>query len=83
MQNAILATYPTAKIRVFAVWFPVLDGDSRASWDPIVLNDSRVTNFWDPKRSVSIWFGENVTHGDVIETGEQLRTQVISLLKTG
>ena len=58
---------PKANIHVFAVWEPVLGADSASAWDPRVLNDPRVTNYWDPKLQVSQWFGQHLTHsGSVV-----------------
>ena len=66
MQNEILAKNPRANIRVFAVWLPVLSGDSAQGWDPIVLKDPRVTNYWDPHLLVSTWLGQHGTHSGAI-----------------
>jgi len=62
VQNEILRKNPNANVRVFAVWLPALGGDSAQSWDPKVLNDPRVVNYWDPSEAVSLWFGQHVTH---------------------
>jgi hypothetical protein len=48
-------------VRVYAVWFPVLPGDASATVDKRLLTDKRVTNFWDPHRTVSNWFSHHVT----------------------
>ena len=48
-------------MRVYAVWFPVLAGDASATVDSRLLNDRRVTNFWDASRAVSSWFSAHVT----------------------
>ncbi len=46
-------------MRVYAVWFPVLAGDASATVDNRLLADRRVTNFWDPNRTVSKWFSQH------------------------
>lgn len=46
-------------MRVYVVWFNVLVGDSRNLVDTRVLNDPRVTNYYDPKRSVGSWFADH------------------------
>jgi hypothetical protein len=66
VQNEILTKNPKAKVRVFAVWLPVLGGDSKDGWDPKILNDPRVTNYWDADQTVSLWFGKNVIHSQGI-----------------
>ena len=45
---------------------PALSGDSAQGWDPEVLNDPRVVNYWDPSEAVSLWFGQLVTHSQGI-----------------
>jgi len=47
-------------VRVYVVWFPVLAGDASATVDSRLLTDRRVTNFWDPNRTVSSWFSAHV-----------------------
>ena len=44
------------------VWFPVLAGDASATVDSRLLTDKRVTNYWDPSRSVSSWYSQHVTN---------------------
>ena len=61
MRDQILASHPKSPLRVYAVWFPVLPGDSAVTVDRRLLTDDRVSNFWDPKRAVGNWFSENVT----------------------
>ena len=41
----------------------MLAGDSRSAWDNHVLDDPRVTSFWDGKRVVGRWFGEHAIGG--------------------
>ena len=43
-------------MRVYAVWFDVLLGDDRVAWDPDLLRDARVTEYWDSERSLGQWF---------------------------
>jgi hypothetical protein len=62
VQNEILVKNPKADIHVYAVWEPVLGGDSSGAWDPQVLNDPRVINYWDPKLLMSTWLDQHVTH---------------------
>ncbi len=47
-------------MRVYVVWFDMLGGDSRQLVDTRVLNDPRVTNFYDPNKTVGSWFSEHM-----------------------
>lgn len=60
MRSNILEKYPSSDVRVYVVWFDMLSGDSRQMVDTRVLNDSRVTNFYDPKRTIGSWFSQHV-----------------------
>ena len=62
MRSEILDKNPAARLRVYAVWFDVLRGDSRQLVDLRALSDERVTNFWDEKKTVARWFSEHVMH---------------------
>ena len=59
MQQEILEQNPTARIHVYAVWFSMIRGDSRDGFKPELLNDPRVTHFWDEQKTVGRWFQEN------------------------
>ena len=48
---------------MFAIWLPMLPGDSRSAWDSHVLDDARVTEFWDGSRIVGNWFGKQQIGG--------------------
>jgi hypothetical protein len=48
---------------VFAIWLPVLAGDSRSSWDSNVLDDPRVVSFWDGDRVAGRWFADRELGG--------------------
>ncbi len=47
MQKEILEANPGANVRVYAVWFNMLPRDSRAGFPADLLNDTRVTQYWD------------------------------------
>ena len=59
MQQEILSKHPTTQLRVYVVWFPVLGGDSRAAWDPTVIPDSRVRQYYDTQRLIGRWFAQS------------------------
>jgi hypothetical protein len=63
VRSNILEKYPKAGVRVYAVWFNMLAGDSRSLVDRRVLNDSRVTNYYDADRVVGSWFARHVNDG--------------------
>lgn len=67
MRDEILAKHPTARLRVFVVWFDMLTGDSRALIDLRVLGDPRATNFWDGQKAVGRWFAANVPESRGLE----------------
>jgi hypothetical protein len=43
---------------VFAIWLPMLAGDSRSAWDSHVLDDPRVSELWDGNRIAGKWFAD-------------------------
>ena len=58
MQTELLAKYPKADLRVYAVWFNMYPGDARAKWPPSLLTDARVIHRWDEGKLVGIWYGD-------------------------
>lgn len=46
-----------------AVWLPMLALDARSAWDSHVLDDPRVTEFWDGDRIAGRWFSEQQIEG--------------------
>jgi len=50
VQTELLDRHPRANIRVFAVWFNMYEGDSRARWRRELMPDRRVEHFWDEER---------------------------------
>jgi len=66
VQHDILAAHPTAKLRVYAVWFNMLWGDSRGGWDSTLLADQRVTHYWDAQRQVGSWLGQQLVGDSTI-----------------
>jgi len=62
VQQEILNKNQNPDVRVYAVWFNMLAGDSRQGWDGARLVDTRVTHLWDQQKAVGNWFSNNVTH---------------------
>ncbi len=60
MHDDILQRYPAARLKVYAVWFDMLTGDSRVFLDTRVLSDPRVTYYWDEGRVTGHWFSDHV-----------------------
>jgi len=60
VQTQLLAQYPSAQLRVYAVWLPMLRGDSRETWNGTTMPDARVTHFWDGDLQVGRWFAKEV-----------------------
>ena len=56
MQTELLQKYPTASLRVYAVWFNMLANDSRARWPTTLVNDARVVHRWDEPKAVGTWY---------------------------
>ena len=60
MQKQLLEGYPSEQVRVYAVWLPMLAGDSREEWNGTNMPDAGVTHFWDGERQVGEWFAKQV-----------------------
>jgi hypothetical protein len=56
VQTELLAKYPNADLRVYAVWFNMFPGDARSKWPPSLLTDNRVIHRWDEGKLVGIWY---------------------------
>ncbi|MGH9324510.1 MAG: hypothetical protein ACRD3V_32085 [Vicinamibacteria bacterium] len=64
MQEEILDARPGADLRVYAVFFEMVADDrgAKSRVDPKeLIDDPRVTIFWDDSRVSGRWFDENVT----------------------
>jgi hypothetical protein len=60
VQQEILEEHPGSDLKVYVVWFNMLEGDSRQGWDGYVISDPRATNLWDEDRLVSRTLGPSV-----------------------
>lgn len=64
MQKEILEAKPEANLRVYAIFFEMVEGDRGAKFrvnPKELLDDPRVTMFWDDRKVAGHWFDENVT----------------------
>ena len=59
MQKEILEKNPSARLRVYAVWFNMFPGDSRSHWSEDLLNDPRVIHRWDAGKLLGRQYGGN------------------------
>ena len=59
MQSELLQANPEKPLAVYAVWSNQLPSDSRGGWDTSVLDDRRVTEFWDGDGVVARWLFRN------------------------
>ena len=48
---------------MYAIWLPMLAGDTRGGWDAHVLDDPRVVSLWDGDRLAGKWFADHSTGG--------------------
>ncbi len=60
MQTQLLAGNPSAQLRVYAIWLPMLWSDSRTMWNGTNMPDARVMHFWDGELQVGKWFAKQV-----------------------
>ena len=56
MQKDVLDAHKDADLRVYAVWFNMVEGDARDRWSPELLTDKRVVHFWDEEKTVGGFF---------------------------
>jgi len=56
VQKEVLEKFPSAKLRVYAVWQPMLPTDSRFTRRESLLADPRVVHLWDRDKAVGRWF---------------------------
>ena len=58
MQKEILRANPSPKLRVYVIWYSMLPTDARSHWRWTggVLEDARVTHYWDEQKRVGRLF---------------------------
>ena len=67
--NEILQKNPSESVAVFAVWFAVLGPDSSSQVDSSLLDDPRVTQYWDSDGEVSAFLTEHADQLGLPEDG--------------
>jgi len=60
VQSQLLAQNPSTKLRVYAVWLPMLGGDALDEWNGNTMPDARVRHFWDGEAKIGQWFAKQV-----------------------
>jgi len=60
VQTQLLAQYPSAKLRVYTVWLPMLWSDAREMWNGTTMPDTRVMHYWDGEAVIGQWFAKQV-----------------------
>jgi hypothetical protein len=62
VQEKVLSKIDSAKLTVFVVWLPCVDGDSRekAAEAMKVLTDKRAKHFWDSRSEIGKAFAEHI-----------------------
>jgi len=60
VQTHLLDKYPSAQLRVYAVWLPMLWSDDRGMWNGTNMPDIRVTHYWDGDRVIGRWFAKEI-----------------------
>jgi hypothetical protein len=64
VQEQILEKNPSANMKVYAVWFPMIPTDSRSrwSWTAGAIDDKRVVHIWDEKKVVGQWLAKQLNY---------------------
>ena len=57
---------PSQNLRVYAVWFSMIPTDARSRWNWTggILEDSRVTHYWDEKKKVGRFYADKEPETD-------------------
>lgn len=69
MQHEILEKNKNRPLRVYAVWFNMVETDERARWRGDLLTDSRVVQYWDERKTIGQWYAARppfAFYGDVL-----------------
>ena len=56
VQKEVLNRFPSARLRVYTVWQPILLTDFRFARSESLLDDPRVVHLWDRNKAVGRWF---------------------------
>ena len=64
VRQNVLAANPDAPLCVYAIWFDAYEGDERSRVDTSLLDDPRVTQFWDDRKEAGWWYARTFTRPD-------------------
>jgi len=65
IQEYILKRNPDPNVKVYAVWYEMIEGDSPTAYPEArgLLPDKRVTHYWDQPKEVGRWYLDAVPTG--------------------
>lgn len=58
VQTEILEKFPSAKLRVYAIWVAAFPNDSKSRWRKNLLTDPRASHFWDDGKVLGNFYQE-------------------------
>ena len=56
--------YAAEDLKAYVVWLPMVASDERDKWKASLLDDPRMTHYWNEDQSVGRWFTENLKSCD-------------------
>ena len=65
-QSEVMDKYVDEDLKAYVVWMPMLASDERDKWKASLLDDPRMTHFWNENQAVGRWFTENLESCDVL-----------------
>ncbi len=63
-QKEVLDKYAEEDLKVYVVWMPMLATDERDKWKASLIDDPRMTHYWNGSQTVGRWFTENMKSCD-------------------
>jgi hypothetical protein len=68
VRQHVLVDHPGANVSVLAIWIPMQPGDERSNVNDVLIDDPRVTNYWDGDKKAGAWLADHRI-GDLAEPG--------------
>lgn len=59
-QNEVMDKYADEDLKTYVVWMPMLGSDERSKWRASLLDDPRITHFWNEDMAIGKWFTDNM-----------------------
>jgi hypothetical protein len=69
VQSEILEKNKNRPLKVYAIWFNMVETDTRARWRGDLLTDPRVVQYWDEGKTIGQWYAARppfAFYGDVL-----------------